>query len=185
LVELGGIVFIVVSLLLFLVAGLGGWNDPSEIMILSSAVLSANAIVYYARRDGIRKKALNELYKKYARQNPDKKQSISESAEDKLNTLMEFIQKNFAEALTRESLAEVIKMNPNYLSGLFNTYTGKSLSQYIAEIRINESLKMLRQSRRTIIDVAFSSGFYSLATFNRSFKQVMKMTPSEYKIQNT
>ena len=49
------------------------------------------------------------------------------------------------------------------------------------EYRINESVYILKNTNKKIIDIALDCGFNSLRTFNRNFKEVYGMTPNEYR----
>jgi len=63
-------------------------------------------------------------------------------------------------------------------------YTGKKINEYISELRIQDAAKRLRENKNeNVINIAFSVGFESLSTFNRTFLKIMGTTPSEYKDQ--
>lgn len=67
------------------------------------------------------------------------------------------------------------------MSRIFKQYTGMKISEYINKLRIEDAVKQLTASNKKIIDIALSTGFESLATFNRVFKTLTGKTPSHYR----
>jgi AraC-like DNA-binding protein len=113
----------------------------------------------------------------------DKDPIITDNTESKLKSVIDFIHINYMQDISREGLAGAIDMSTDYMSRLFKTYTGKKISEYINELRIQEAMKKLKDREIKIIDIALSVGFESLSTFNRAFKNVTGTTPSEYRSQ--
>ncbi len=114
-------------------------------------------------------------------QEHNKELPITDTSEEKLQRVINFIDENYTSGISREGLALAVGISPNYMSSLFNTYTGKSISEYINELRINEAIYQLESGNSKIIDIAFSVGFENSVTFNRAFKKVTGKTPSDYK----
>ncbi len=107
--------------------------------------------------------------------------SITDSSELKLKRVIDFIDENFTSDISREGLAAAVDINPNYMGSLFKSYTGKTILEYINELRIDEAIRQLESGNLKIIDIAFSIGFENTVTFNRVFKRVTGKTPSDYK----
>jgi AraC-like DNA-binding protein len=115
---------------------------------------------------------------------PEKKEKdpiITDTVEGKLKSVIDFIDLNYTEDISREGLAGAIDINMDYMGRLFRKYTGKKINEYINELRIGDAMKKLGNRDTTIIDVALSIGFESLSTFNRAFKNVTGQTPSAYR----
>lgn len=106
---------------------------------------------------------------------------ISSRAEDKIVSVMQFIDDNFASDITRNTLADSFDIHPDSLGKQFKTYTGKKLGDYIYELRIAEAARRLREEDTNIIDIAFDVGFESLRTFQRIFPKHMGKTPDQYR----
>ncbi len=110
--------------------------------------------------------------------------SITDASEEKLKRVIDFIDKNYTSDISREGLAAAVDMHPNYMGSLFKNYAGKTINEYINSLRIEDAIRQLESENSRIIDIAFSVGYESLATFNRVFKKVTGKTPSEYKNYN-
>jgi AraC-like DNA-binding protein len=111
----------------------------------------------------------------------DDRHGITESSEEKLKRVIAFIEENFTSDISREGLAAAVDLNPNYMSRLFMTYTGKKISDYINELRIKSTIEKIEKGDMLILDIALEAGFESLSTFNRAFKKITGTTPSDYK----
>jgi transcriptional regulator GlxA family with amidase domain len=55
------------------------------------------------------------------------------------------------------------------------------MNDYINELRIKEAARKLKETDDKIIDIAFSVGFGSLRTFNKAFREIMKISPAYYR----
>lgn len=83
--------------------------------------------------------------------------------------------------LSVASLAENVYLTPPYLSGLFKKHTGKTIGQYLTDIRIEQSLKLLMDKQLKLYQIAEQVGYEDPNYFARIFKRHMGMTPSEYR----
>jgi len=141
-------------------------------------------VLIYAKVSLERKREMDQLYSSLRCKNQIKKTSLSYTSEEKINSIIEFINENHTSYLSREELASSIDMSPNYMSNLFKQITGIKINDYINEMRIKSAMTLLKEKDDTIISIAFSCGFDSLATFNRIFKKVQGTTPSSFRISN-
>lgn len=102
----------------------------------------------------------------------------------KFNTLLEYIDFHYMEDLDCEEIASSIGFSKFHFSRLFKQYTGFTLRDYITYRRIKAAETLLSEPNLSITEIALQSGFTSISTFNRIFKQEKKCTPSEYRAQN-
>jgi len=100
---------------------------------------------------------------------------------DVLDETIKFIRSNFGGELTLELLAEHAHISREYLSRRFKSYTGKNISDFIAEVRIERAKQLLRNSTHTVTDISLYCGYTSLGNFQRFFKKLTGCTPSEYR----
>jgi len=86
--------------------------------------------------------------------------------------------------LSLESVAEALGINKSYLSRIINAELGKSFSDYVNELRVEEAKTYLLNpefSKYTLISIGLEAGFNSKSAFNSTFKKFTGMTPSEFK----
>ncbi len=84
--------------------------------------------------------------------------------------------------LSLQDLAKNIDIHPNTLSYIINTALGKNFYDLINEYRINEFIILYQNSidKYTILSLALDAGFNSKSAFNRNFKKIKGITPSEF-----
>jgi ligand-binding sensor domain-containing protein/AraC-like DNA-binding protein len=86
--------------------------------------------------------------------------------------------------LTLKKLSERLQVHYNHLSRIINEHLGKSFNDYINTYRIEEAKKRLadpREARKTVLEIAYDTGFYSKSVFNTAFKKFTGMTPSQFR----
>jgi ligand-binding sensor domain-containing protein/AraC-like DNA-binding protein len=86
--------------------------------------------------------------------------------------------------LSLQKLSRQLQVHYNHLSRIINEHMGKSFNDYINSYRIEEARKKLAdpvESQKTILEIAYDTGFYSKSVFNTAFKKFTGMTPSRYK----
>ena len=98
-----------------------------------------------------------------------------------IRRVKEFIHSNLKSPMPLSLLAERTSLSGSYLSALFKKETGKNLLAYLWEARVEAAQKALEKTDRKIIEIAFDSGFGSLSQFNRVFKKLTGLSPSEHR----
>jgi AraC-like DNA-binding protein len=88
--------------------------------------------------------------------------------------------------LTAPRLARLLATNSTYLSRALNEGVGRNFNEFINGIRIEAVQTELRSAdtARDILAVALDAGFNSKASFNRVFKRITGVTPTEYRRAN-
>jgi AraC-like DNA-binding protein len=85
--------------------------------------------------------------------------------------------------LTLTELANRLEIHPNYLSQIINEMEGMNFYDYINGLRIEEFKRLValpENQKFTLLALAFDCGFNSKTAFNRFFKKVTNLSPSEY-----
>lgn len=95
-----------------------------------------------------------------------------------------FINRNFKNMISLETLALETGYSKNYFSKLFNDAFGMGINEYITQVRLSHAKKMLISTKETVTNVGYASGFPSFTTFSREFKKKFGITPSEYRKQH-
>jgi AraC-like DNA-binding protein len=75
--------------------------------------------------------------------------------------------------------ARALDLNRFYFCKLFKKSTGLNFTEYVSRIRVEHARTLLINSNRRISEIAFEVGFQSLSTFNRVFKNVVGLSPTE------
>lgn len=107
---------------------------------------------------------------------------ISEIDGQKMNAIFEYSLQHFAESITLQQIAAIAAMSPNAFCKYFKKRTNKTYFQFLTEMRIAHSCKLLRDKPEMgIAAISEASGFQTLSHFNRKFKSVQGRSPSRYR----
>lgn len=102
---------------------------------------------------------------------------------NRLSRIINYISDNYYQQISIEDIAEDAAMTPSSLCRFFKNRTNKTVFQFINEFRIGKACQMLISGNQTITEICYNSGFNSLTTFNRVFKELKKVTPRKFKNQ--
>ncbi len=100
---------------------------------------------------------------------------------DRLNALFEQDKIYQDAAYGRAELARELKIGEANLSRLVNIYFGKTIPQILNELRVRDAQRLLKETDASIQNIFEESGFSSITTFNRVFKELTGETPKEYR----
>lgn len=95
--------------------------------------------------------------------------------------LTDYINNNFNKQLTLEESAKKLNMSRTYLSKLFHSNTGFTFKNYLSIIRIKHSKELLRNTNKSVIDIANECGFEDSNYFSTVFKKSENMSPLKYR----
>lgn len=107
-------------------------------------------------------------------------------SDKRITDVIEYIMLHFKEDLTLEKAAKISGMNKSAFCRYFKKNTGKPFIGYLNEVRINYACKILSENvpSRSISEACYQSGFNSLSYFNRTFKKILGVCPSQYQNSN-
>lgn len=100
---------------------------------------------------------------------------------ERFGAVKKYIEKNYMYDISLDKLASIAGYSKYHFSRIFRQYTGSSHIDYVNKARINVAQKLLLDPGISITEVAMSSGFTSITSFNRVFKEIKHCTPSEFK----
>lgn len=106
--------------------------------------------------------------------------SFNEIRDTKILPVYEYIMNNFKEEITLAKVADVANMNPSAFSRYFKSVQKKTFIQFLNEIRIGYTCKLLIDGHYSITRACFESGFNNLSNFNRQFLAIKNMSPTAY-----
>lgn len=93
-----------------------------------------------------------------------------------------FLYRHFNEKILLKDIASFVNQDPSALCRAFKKATDKSIFSCLAEIRLQHACKLLKNSNLAIYQIAYECGYGSLSFFNEQFRQILQLTPSEYRI---
>lgn len=99
----------------------------------------------------------------------------------KIHSACAYISKNCTESLSLDDVALLSGFSSCYFSRIFKLVTDFSFTEYVSVQRIRYAQQLLSDTSLSITEIAFLSGFKSIPTFNRAFKQFEGYSPSEFK----
>ncbi|HEY9543172.1 AraC family transcriptional regulator [Prevotella sp.] len=92
-----------------------------------------------------------------------------------------YINENFMHEIRLPILADMAGMSPSAFSRFFRLHTGRSLSDYIIDIRLGYASRMLVDTMKSVSEICFDCGFNNLSNFNRIFKKKKACSPTEFR----
>ena len=99
----------------------------------------------------------------------------------KLKDILEYIGRNYCQAITLEDCAQVAGFNPTYFSRYFSRHMGVTFQEYVKKLRIDRARWLLRADKTPVTEISYQCGFKDIKTFNKLFKREMGMSPSQFR----
>lgn len=100
---------------------------------------------------------------------------------EKFSVVLKYIDNNYMYDISLDQLADVAGYSKYHFSRIFKQYNSMSYLQYINARRTKAAEHLLMDPEMPITEVAMRSGFKSLTTFNRIFKEIKHCTPTDFK----
>ena len=99
----------------------------------------------------------------------------------RVRKIYEYINKHYTEQITLDDLANLIGMTPVALSRFFKLRSGKTISDYIIDVRLGNATRLLVNTTNSISEICYECGFNNLSNFNRIFKRKKECSPTEFR----
>ena len=98
-----------------------------------------------------------------------------------LNRVLRYCRERYRSDLTLDSVAAALFISPHHISHLFNHRLGMGFRDYVNLLRLDEAEALLRQSDRSVTEIASLCGFGSTRTLDRVFLRHRGMSPRDYR----
>jgi AraC family transcriptional regulator len=95
--------------------------------------------------------------------------------------IKQFIQEGYKQRLSLDELSKVAGVHPVHLSRQFPKYFKVSLHYYVSQVKIQKATQLLQNKEYTLYQVAHHCGFSDPSHFNRCFRRITGLNPSEYR----
>lgn len=95
---------------------------------------------------------------------------------------IKYVEANYTDSsLSLSSTAKFISFNPSYFSSIFSKHMGKSFIDYVTELRIARACDLLENTNTKISSISYMVGYSSQAYFSTRFREVVGVSPSQYR----
>jgi AraC-like DNA-binding protein len=100
-----------------------------------------------------------------------------------INNVYRYVAENFQKKITFDNAASVANMQRSAFCRYFKRKTKKKFTQFVNEIRIMHSCKLLAETDKTVIEIAFACGYENTSYFNRQFRLYRNTSPKLFREQ--
>ncbi|MFV0468477.1 MAG: AraC family transcriptional regulator [Dysgonomonas sp.] len=106
---------------------------------------------------------------------------VEDRKKDRMQKILLYIMNNYQNTISLEEMAKLVDLDRSSFCIFFKKMTGKTFFSYLTEYRIESSCQMIIKTNMTIAEICFASGFKDVPYYNRVFKKVKNITPTEYR----
>jgi len=103
------------------------------------------------------------------------------SGNNRIAAIHEYLMNNYREEVNLKRLAGLVNMAEGSLCRFFKVNMGKTVFEYLNQLRIEFACKLLMDQNLSVLEVCLDSGFNNLSHFNKQFRKVTGVTPTEYR----
>ena len=104
---------------------------------------------------------------------------------ERLEKILNYINENYDKEINLGLAAQKFYMNTSYFSDYFKKNKGINFTVYLAKVRINKAVRLLTETDISTTEIAFSCGFNNITSFYNTFKNIIGMSPGDYKKNST
>ena len=121
------------------------------------------------------------LHASEGKQEPSSEEYFVKSKVDKIKDIKELIVKNPKRRYTIDELAQKYKLSPTGLKNCFKGVYGVTMAEYMKQYRMQLTANLLKNTKRPVSDIAAEAGYENQSKFAAAFKEVMGVSPLEYR----
>jgi AraC-like DNA-binding protein len=111
---------------------------------------------------------------------------VTRAVEDQNRRLLrarDAMDRDYGKPLDVPTLARIAHVSEAHFIRTFKETFGETPHRYLQRRRVERAMFLLRETDRSVTEICLDVGFASLGTFSRTFRQIMDMSPSEYRAQ--
>lgn len=98
-----------------------------------------------------------------------------------VSRIMQYLEEHYAQPVTVEDISQELYMAPSRLRGIFKTYTGDTIHEYLTNLRMKKSLHLIGNPVLRIKDIAVRVGYENISYFCILFAKFYGMPPNQYR----
>jgi len=106
---------------------------------------------------------------------------INQKSGERINRIYNFLMSEFTRAITLEEVAQVAAMTPEAFCRYFKKTNGRSLREFLNQIRIDFAGRLLIETEKSVTEICFESGFSTVSNFNKRFREIKRCSPREFR----
>lgn len=103
------------------------------------------------------------------------------ATDETLQLAIDYINEHFKNNITLDDLAGLLHLNPSYFSKKFKAANGLGFKEYLNNVRINHSEKLLIETDMSITEIAFECGYFNSNYYGDAFKKINGVSPSVFR----
>ncbi|MFP4157827.1 MAG: PocR ligand-binding domain-containing protein [Opitutales bacterium] len=92
-----------------------------------------------------------------------------------------YIEERYQEKISLDEAARAVSASTRHFCKVFKEATGLTFTDYLARVRVEKAKKLLQNPHLRVSEVAFETGFESISQFNRSFKRITRLAPTQFR----
>ncbi|MDF2922483.1 MAG: transcriptional regulator, AraC family [Paenibacillaceae bacterium] len=101
-----------------------------------------------------------------------------------IETVMNWLEQHYQEQFHLDKLSSEIHLSPSYLSRMFRSHTGTTITEYMNKIRLEEARLLLLTTSLPVSQISCKVGYADVAYFCRLFKQKYGIAPLHFRYAN-
>lgn len=136
---------------------------------------------YLEEAKGILASLLVEIARLNRRSEEERVEEEKRKLTNMITRVQDFVSYHYMEDIKVKDLAQSCHISETHFRRVFTSYMKMSPLEYINTVRINTACELLETTDAPVADVAHKCGFTTNSTFNRNFKQLMGVTPLEWR----
>ena len=136
---------------------------------------------YLEEAKGILASLLVEIARLNRRSEEERVEEEKGKLTNMITRVQDFVSYHYMEDIKVEDLAKSCHISETHFRRVFTSYMKMSPLEYINTVRINTACELLQKTDEPVADIAHKCGFTTNSTFNRNFKQLMGVTPLEWR----
>ncbi len=106
---------------------------------------------------------------------------VDEHASARIQKIHEYVFTHFKDEIDHAELARAVGLSRSALSHFFRRTTGRTITDFINEVRIGHACQMLISTKLNVSEIAYACGFESLSHFNNTFRRIKALSPKIFR----